>query len=29
MEARLKVFGPLTPGEEARFDERFASITEG
>ena len=29
MEARLKVFGPLAPGEEARFDERFASITEG
>ena len=29
MEARLKVFGPLAAGEEARFDERFAAITEG
>ncbi|MCS5693575.1 spermidine/putrescine ABC transporter substrate-binding protein [Cyanobium sp. FGCU-6] len=29
MEARLKVFGPLAPAEEAQFDERFASITEG
>ncbi|MCS5700995.1 spermidine/putrescine ABC transporter substrate-binding protein [Cyanobium sp. FGCU-52] len=29
MEARLRVFGPLASGEEARFDERFASITEG
>jgi spermidine/putrescine transport system substrate-binding protein len=29
MDARLKVFGPLAAGEEARFDERFASITEG
>ena len=29
MTARLKVFGPLDPKEEARFDERFAAITEG
>jgi hypothetical protein len=29
MNARLKVFGPLDPKEEARFDERFAAITEG
>jgi hypothetical protein len=26
MRARLHVFGPLSEGEEARFDERFASI---
>jgi spermidine/putrescine transport system substrate-binding protein len=29
MNARLKVFGPLDQQEEARFDERFAKITEG
>jgi len=29
MKARLKVFGPLDQKEEARFDERFARITEG
>jgi spermidine/putrescine transport system substrate-binding protein len=29
MNARLKVFGPLDQKEEARFDERFAAITEG
>jgi len=29
MKARLKVFGPLDQKEEARFDERFAKITEG
>jgi len=28
MQARLKVFGPLSPEEEARFDERFARISQ-
>lgn len=28
MMGRLKVFGPISQKEEARFDERFASITE-
>jgi hypothetical protein len=26
MRERLQVFGPLSAGEEARFDERFATI---
>lgn len=29
LQARLKMFGPLSPEEERRFDERFASITQG
>ena len=29
MRARLKVFGPLSPADEARFDERFARISQG
>jgi spermidine/putrescine transport system substrate-binding protein len=29
MVERLRVFGPLGQQEEARFDERFAAITEG
>ena len=29
MQARLKVFGPLNETEEARWEERFARITEG
>jgi len=28
MSSRLKVFGPINKKEEARFDERFAAITE-
>lgn len=29
MQARLRVFGPLSAEDEARFDERFARISEG
>ena len=29
MEQRLHIFGPLSDGEEARWEERFARITEG
>ncbi|MCT0200158.1 spermidine/putrescine ABC transporter substrate-binding protein [Synechococcus sp. CS-1325] len=29
LEARLKIFGPLTPSEEVRFNERFATIISG
>lgn len=29
MEGRLHIFGPLEEGEEARWEERFARITEG
>lgn len=29
LEARLKIFGPLDSKEEARFNERFATITSG
>jgi spermidine/putrescine transport system substrate-binding protein len=29
MQARLKAFGPLSESEEARWEERFARITEG
>lgn len=29
MQARLKVFGPLSPADEERFDARFAAITQG
>ena len=28
MQQRLRVFGPLSPEEEARFDERFARISQ-
>lgn len=28
MQERLRVFGPLSPEEEARFDERFARISQ-
>jgi spermidine/putrescine transport system substrate-binding protein len=28
MQSRLAMFGPLSRAEEARFDERFAAITE-
>ena len=28
MQRRLRVFGPLTPDDEARFDERFARISQ-
>jgi spermidine/putrescine transport system substrate-binding protein len=29
MQSRLKVFGPLSETEDARWEERFAAITEG
>ncbi|MFM7087627.1 MAG: spermidine/putrescine ABC transporter substrate-binding protein [Cyanobium sp.] len=29
LEARLRTFGPLSAAEEARFDARFAAITQG
>jgi len=29
MQQRLHSFGPLSESEEARWEERFASITEG
>ncbi|MFM7312549.1 MAG: spermidine/putrescine ABC transporter substrate-binding protein [Cyanobium sp.] len=29
MRERLRVFGPLTPADEIRFDERFARISQG
>jgi spermidine/putrescine transport system substrate-binding protein len=29
LQPRLKMFGPLSPDDERRFDERFASITQG